>query len=502
MGTLQVAEIFTDSMVLQRDARIPLWGRAEHDAEITVSFCGQTVRTKARGGEWSLYLEPVGAGGPYEMRISSGREEILLKDILVGDVYLAGGQSNMEYVLANDQNGAREIEEATYPNIRFYNVPRIPYEGAELEEPKQYSKDAAWQCCSPKTAGSCSAVAYYFAKDIYSSVGVPVGIINCSWGGTSASCWMSRESLEDPAVRVYLDEYEAYISRQSSEQYEKERSQYAEALREYARKVSAVPYNPEKKEEYMKAVNSIPYPWPPPLGPKSFLRPAGLYYTMLRKIAPFSVKAVIWYQGESDTNKPALYRTLFGRMIDNWRGDFKNPQLPFLFVQLPSYGGGNPDGEDWAYLREQQVLVSKQVPHTAMAVCIDCGEKDNIHPINKEPVGKRLALLARRRIYGQDVEDSGPVLREMKIEGNKAVLTFDHASGLVLKGDGSKGFQICGEVQRFVDAKAEIQGDAVVVYAEGVENPKAVRYGWSNHVETFLYNGAGLPASPFRTDGT
>lgn len=436
------------------------------------------------------------------MKMTNGEEKIVLKNILVGEVWIAGGQSNMDYTLMNTRNGFEEIPIADYPEIRYYQVPKIPYENSSENNGELSIQQSSWERCTPETAKNFSAVAYHFAKDIFKALNVPIGIINCSWGGTSASCWMSEKYLlSDEKLRVYMDEYIEQITKQSHETYENERIRYDASVSEHATKMAKIQFNPEKVEEYFADQSAGPYPWPPPMGPKCPLRPAGLYHTMLKKIVPFAVRGVIFYQGESDDSKPYLYERLFTKMIENWREDWKNPQLPFLFVQLAAFGQENPEGEEWAIIREQQLLASKSIENTGMAVAIDFGDKNNIHPIDKKPVGERLAFLARGRVYGQVVEYSGPAYREMKIKGNKIILYFDQiGQGLVSKGDRLKGFKICGKDSRFFNAEAEIYEDTVIVSSDEVIQPIAVRYGWSNYEEVNLYNIDGFPATPFRTE--
>lgn len=494
---LQIAPIFSDHMVLQRDKPIKVWGTANDDCQISVEFCGQQRTVQANQGKWSVVLEPVPAGGPFEMKAVSGGAEIRLTDIMVGEVWLAGGQSNMEMMIQNTVHWNEAKSLPGYGDIRYYDAPRIAYEGENYEE-------RVWQVTAPENVGDFSAVAFYFAINIFKTLNVPVGIINCNWGGTSASCWMSEEYLLlDDETRIYYDEFQNVIANQDPEVYENEFERYKQQVLEYSEKKARITIDPRNTREYLAAVNAIIYPWPPPLGPKSFLRPNGLYHTMIQKIVPFSIRGVIWYQGETDTARPAAYGKLFSNLIRNWREDWRDPRLPFLFVQLPAYADQNPEGEEWALIREQQFLVSKSVPHTAMVVSMDCGERDDIHPTIKKPIGERLALQARAKVYGEDVECSGPVFVQKKIIGTRIVLDFEYVGqGLVAKDGGSlHGFQISGADGVFFTATSEIKGDTVEVYREGLTDPRQVRYLWANYAEGNLYGWNGLPAMPFRTDG-
>lgn len=495
-----LAQIFTDNMVLQKDVKVPIWGEAPSDSNIVVEIHGQVKETLAVNGKWFVLLSPLKSGGPYELNVTCDNSSIIIRNILVGEVWVAGGQSNMEFNLQKSLKGREYISGANYPNIRYYDVPKIEYEDG------LHSEDSAtqnsWLICTPENAGKFSAVAYHFAVDLYENLDVPIGIIGCNWGGTSASCWMSTECLaEHEDLKAYLDEYNEQISTLSNEVYEKQRITNNLEIEEYNAKCDKFRLENPGIEEDVVASSVEGYPWPPPMGPKCFLRPSGLYNTMLKKIIPYEVKGVLWYQGETDAEKPTLYRKLFSTMIGNWRNDWKNPELPFLFVQLPAYAAENPLGDDWALLRESQLHVMKNLNKTFMVVSIDCGEKDNIHPVNKKPIGERLAILALSEIYRQKSESTGPIYNRMDIDGNKIILYFNHMGrGLSVKGVSLRGFEICGSNKRFVPAKAEIINNTVVVYSDEINCPYVVRYGWSNYPDINLYNIEGLPASPFRTD--
>ncbi len=505
-NSFKLASIFTDHMVLQRDAVIPVWGTAQDGETIGIEFLGAAYETKAHEGKWHLHLSPVNAGGPYEMKVTNGDGEHILKDILVGEVWVAGGQSNMQMTLNESLNGRAEAALADDGNIRYYDVPRI---AAEEDAETAAQQEASWRSCTPETAGLFSAVAYYFAKKLSKSLDIPIGIIGCNMGGTSASCWMSEKYLaSDEDTKAYLDEYNDYISKHSEEECAIQTEEFNRRFEEYLKKADVYKAAHPAAGETEMSRNAGDVPWPPPMSKKSFLRPSGLYHNMVRKIAPYGIKGVIFYQGESDEHKAGSYGKLFRKMMENWRDDWNNPSLPFLFTQITYYGRGeDPEnnvetkGEEWAVTREQQLLTSMQDPHTAMAVITDCGEKDNIHPLDKCTVGQRLALLAEAKIYGLDVPCQGPAYREMRISGDTATLYFDHAEkGLTAKGEELKGFKVCGEDKRFVTANARIKGNTVEVSGEGIEAPVAVRYGFANYSCANLFNMDGLPASPFRTD--
>ncbi|WP_256758937.1 sialate O-acetylesterase [Cohnella sp. WQ 127256] len=483
---LKVNQIFSDHMVLQRDSVVPIWGEGTEGETVTVSCQGTHVHSVVADGDWKIELPAFGAGGPYELTVESGQESIVFQDVLFGDVWLAGGQSNMEWRLKHSKGGELEIPLADLPKVRFYNVPRVAYEDG-LEH------HAAWEICSPETAGEFSAVGYYYAKELEHSLNIPIGIVGCNWGGTSASCWIPEEVLvADTELRAYIDDYKISLNNSTLEARVIEQKQYQEVLAEYNRKESAG----------LKGEELGNYPWPP-LNEQSFYRPTGLYGTMIRKAAPYGVKGFIYYQGESDAHKPALYDKLLATLIRTWREDWGSLELPFLFVQLPGFAhDGKPDGEEWPLLRESQWIVTERVANTGMSVILDCGEKDDIHPLDKKPVGDRLARVALSSVYGRhDVVSSGPVFRDMTVEAGKVNLRFDCCEGGLATRDGDLiGFQVAGDDSDFVAATASIEGNTVWVWSDTLHNPINVRYAWANYPEANLVNGCGLPAGPFRTD--
>jgi sialate O-acetylesterase len=478
--------IFTDHMVLQRNAEVPVWGTGVDGQRISVACGGKRTETVVSEGKWKAVLPPMEAGGPHELTVRTGDDTMTFTDVLIGDVWLAGGQSNMQWPLKDSEGAETEIRFASHPQIRYYDVPRVAYEdGVEWA--------ASWKVCSPEHAGDFSAVAYHYAKQLQAQLGIPIGIVGCNFGATSASCWISEECLsEDTDLRVYLDEYREQVKEFDWEKHEEEEKRFQESFDAYNRRL----------EEGKTGGELGDLPWPPPMSPRSFMRPNGLYGTMLKRAVPYGIKGFLYYQGESDASKALLYDKLLKTLIDNWRTDWGNEKLPFLFVQLASFGcDGNPDGEDWALLRESQTMVVEQVPHTGMAVILDCGEEGDIHPRNKKTVGERLALVSLDRVYGVDIESSGPVYSGIQVNGDKAVLLFAHGEGLAAGGGGElTGFEIGARSGRFVPAQAKVAGDTVTLWSPDVPTPYAVRYGWKNYTEANLTNSLGLPAGPFRTD--
>lgn len=432
--------LFTDGAVLQRGQNVPVWGTANDGEKVTVEFAGQTATTTAQGGKWKVELKPLEVGGPFSMKIS-GDNEVTVNNLLVGEVWVASGQSNMEWKFNSSHEPGVEGPKAKYPQIRMITAAKV----ASLVPLDEIQ--GKWQECSPETVGGFSAVAYYFARDLHAKLGVPVGIISTSWGGTPAQAWTSAEGFEGhPELKGYADQ----------------------------RKAAA-----EK---------------PPEKGPGPNF-PSALYNAMIAPVVPYGMKGVIWYQGESNAGQSKQYQTLFPAMIADWRTKWKVGDFPFLFVQIAPFKGQPPE------IREAQFLTLAKSKNTAMAVTTDYGDANDIHPKQKEPVGHRLSLAARALAYGEKIVYSGPLYSEMKAAGDKAWISFSHVGGGLVAKDGDlKGFTIAGADGKFLPAKAEIKGDKVSVSAEGVSAPKAVRYGWDNVPDVNLFNRDGLPASPFRTD--
>ena len=432
--------LFTDGAVLQRGQNVPVWGTANDGEKVTVEIAGQTATTTAQGGKWKVELKPLEAGGPFSMKIS-GDNEVKVNNLLVGEVWVASGQSNMEWTLNASFQPEVEKPKANFPQIRMITAKKV----ASLTPLDEVQ--GKWQECSPETVGGFSAVAYYFARDLHAKLGVPVGIISTSWGGTPAQAWTSAEGFEgQPELKGYADQIKAAAEK------------------------------------------------PPEKGPGPHF-PGALYNAMIAPVIPYGMKGVIWYQGESNAGQSKQYQTLFPAMIADWRTKWKLGDFPFLFVQIAPFKGQPPE------IREAQFLTLAKSRNTAMAVTTDYGDANDIHPKKKEPVGNRLSLAARALAYGEKLVYSGPLYQEMKAAGDKAWISFSHlGGGLVAKDGDLKGFTIAGADGKFVPAKAEIKGDKVIVSAEGVADPKAVRYGWENVPDVNLFNKEGLPASPFRTD--
>jgi sialate O-acetylesterase len=632
---LALASVFTDNMVLQRDRKIPVWGTADDGARIAVQLNGKLAITRAVNGTWRATLPPMPQGGPYVLTVSSEKDRIHLANVLVGEVFIASGQSNMEFGLPGVSNGNAEVAQASYPNIRFFTVER-----ATSVRPLDSVK-GSWTPCTPQHAAGFSAVAYFFARELATRDGLNVGIIHTSWGGTPAEAWTDEATLRsDPDLAPLLEPLEAWRNSPASARQEIQRKMaewerfwdgvferneelgrgfadpradvfawtavevpgqssilatvdgvvwYRRELdlppawqgqdltlalgpiddfditywngREIGRTTKSTPnwymvgreytvpgalvrpgtntiavrivdswlgggfggpaqaMQLRRKDSGADAAMSLAGTW---LSHTAFqldpqrdpVRPAEgdeshvatlLYNAMIAPLIPYGIRGAIWYQGEENTSRHLQYRKLFPAMIDAWRRAWGQGDFPFYFVQLANYMQrlDAPSESDWAGLREAQRRTLAR-PNTGMAVTIDIGDAGNIHPPNKQDVGKRLALWAEAKLYGRrNLAYSGPLYKRMKVQGDTIAVSFDHAQGGLLAAGGGKleGFAIAGADGKFVWANARIDGERVVVSSPQVRKPRAVRYGWADNPAVNLTNRAGLPASPFQTDG-
>ena len=437
--------LFSDHMIVQKGVAVPVWGTAGEGEKVTVIFNGQKVSTIATNGKWMIRLSPMAYQlTPLTMTVS-GKNTIIINDILVGEIWLCSGQSNMERQLGPRPpqplitDWEKEKDAANYPLIREYYVP-LKYSGSRTADAQ-----SSWTVCSPNTVPDFSAIGYLFAKNLFIQLNVPVGILFSAFGGTPAEDWMSETAL-------------------------KSNSKLEELVVGYDKPTTA--WKPEGK-----TMN-------------------GLYNGMIYPLLPYALKGVVWYQGESNNDRPTLYKTILSSLITNWRKDFKQGDIPFLIVQIA------PNKDMCPELRESQFLVSQKVPNTALIVTTDCGDAENIHPSHKQPVGERLAIAARALAYKEKIEYTGPVYRSFTIKKDQVFLNFSHIGiGLTAKrNEELKGFTISGGDKKFVPAKAFIKRNQIVVFDKRIKKPVAVRYGWSNVPDVNLFNGEGLPASPFRTD--
>jgi sialate O-acetylesterase len=621
---VHLPKVISDGMVLQRDAQIKIWGWAAEGEKISVHFIDSTYNTAADDkGNWNIRLPKLKAGGPYEMNVNASNS-ISISDIMIGDVWVCSGQSNMELNMqrASPLYGA-EITNSENPYIRYFEVP----DKYNFSSPQKDLPSGEWKKANPQNVLSFSAVSYFFGKELYDRYQVPVGLINSALGGSPAESWMSEEGLKE--FPEHYNEAQRFKDSTLIQQIQNEDRTRINTWYSQLRKNDQGYKNPERPwyspeynssdwstmkipgywaDESLGFVNGVvwfrkeinipasmvgkparlnlgrivdadsafvngifvgtkSYQYPPrrydipptilkegrniivvrvinswgkggfvedkpyelvvdthtidlkgdwqyklgakmePLRGETFIRwkPMGLYNAMIAPLLDYKIKGVIWYQGESNAGRPVEYRKLFPALIKDWRKNWKQGDFPFIFVQLPNFMEAKPQPSEsnWALLREAQ-LKTLSLPNTAMAVTVDIGEWNDIHPLNKKDVGKRLALAAQKVAYGDvEVVYSGPLYKSMTIEGNKIILKFTNiGSGLIVKeNDQLKSFAICGTDNKFVWANAKIKNNKVVVWSDKVENPVAVRYAWADNPEgANLYNKEGLPASPFRTD--
>jgi sialate O-acetylesterase len=618
--------LFSDHVVLQRDVPVPVWGWAEPGTRIKVALAGQSVETTAdAGGKWMAKLGPYPAGGPHTLAVT-GPKSVEVKDILVGDVWICSGQSNMEWPLSAANNAEKEIASATNPRIRLFTVPK------KIALEPTTTVEASWQTCSPETARGFSAVGYFFGRELERELNVPIGLINTSWGGTVAEAWASAGALdampdfkgaleqikgekpEDGKPPVKFETLMAAWWKKNDPGSGEQPSWSDPKFDATSWKTAKLPGHWEKGPlpdfdglAWFRKEIDLPDAWDGKaanlslgpiddrdttfvngvevggmnlwLAPRDYKIPAGvlkagrnviavrvldtageggfggsakdmklalagddkaepialagdwaykastpmsslstppepassnpnrvtvLYNGMIAPLKPFPIKGAIWYQGESNVGRAAQYRKLLPTMIKDWRDSFQVGEFPFYIVQLANFleVKKQPVDSAWAELREAQYLTTRALPNVGLALAIDIGAAADIHPRNKQDVGRRLALNALASAHGKDVESSGPVYKAKEVKGNAIRLTFDHlGGGLVAKGgEKLEGFAIAGADGKYQWADATIDGDAIVVSSPKVEAPANVRYAWADNPICNLYNQAGLPAVPFRTD--
>jgi sialate O-acetylesterase len=624
---VSLPRIFSSNMVLQRNKPVPVWGWADAGEKVTLvlSSAGKSAQTKTikagADGKWILRLDPLQAGGPYELQVKGKKNTISFTDVLIGEVWICSGQSNMEWPISKSDNAAEEIKNANYPEIRHFAVPK----DISLS-PLDDIKRGEWKVTTPENAPGFTAVGYFFARELYQKLKVPIGLLHTSWGGTHVETWISKEGMSA------FDEFASIASSlpNSMEEFNRNKKQKLDELivakhggfgtaqeiaqwptatyndanwpvmelpkafdREllpgfdgtlWFRKQFTLPTQPTtgnivlslgvvydfdvtyvngikigsgevkgENRQYVLPANvlkagenvialrlenksgdggirgkaeqiylakdgvniSLAGPWKyrieSSVNNNQYIGPNAtgtlLYNAMIAPLVPYAIQGAIWYQGESNAGRAYQYRKSFPLMISDWRKKWGGENFPFYFVQLASFDsekGNSEKGSRWAELREAQTMTLRTSPNTGMAVTVDIGNPTDIHPRNKQDVGKRLALNALKNTYGQDVVASGPVFESMQTSGNKVTISFQNAQGgmhAVGKYGYLTGFEVAGQDQKFYWAKAEIQGNNVIVYSEKVPNPVAVRYGWADdNVEANLFNSSNLPAVPFRTD--
>jgi sialate O-acetylesterase len=469
--------LFTSHMVVQRNKPVHLWGWADRGEHIAATFRGNTATIEADSlGRWELYLPPGPEGGPFNLSIH-GTNAIMLDDVMVGDVWVASGQSNMEFPMTDLLEADKQIAAVSCPRVRLF---RLDHQASEY--PLENVKAAPWAQCNAQSVGPFSAVAYFFAKEISEREKVTIGVIESNWGGTLAESWTSLDAL--CANAALMPVFAARASMMDTQSSRMLQQKLDEADKAAGKDVPARPWNPQ------------PEMW----------EPATLYNGMIAPITRFPIEGVIWYQGESNSSldRASTYATLFPTLIHDWRRRWAQGDFPFLFTQISNFKSG--PNEDWATIRNAQ-RQALSVTNTAMAVTIDVGNPDNVHPKDKATVGHRLALAARDVAYGEHVEDAGPLFRQVTMESSQQGATlrtelrvwFDHAQGLTAKGGTVRGFEIAGPDGKFVQAEANIDGATVLIHSLAVPQPRSVRYDWANSPDGNLFNGDGLPMSPFQS---
>lgn len=474
---ITLPSFISSNMVIQSGMPVPIWGQAVAGERITVVFRNQKKTTAAgKSGYWKVMLDPMKPSGTSSVMTVSGTNTIKIENVLVGEVWVCSGQSNMEFPLAKGAswrtgvyNYDEEVAKANYPEIRLFivksNKADSPLSGCQGE----------WKVCTPENIRDFSAVGYYFARYLNSRIHRPVGMIESAVGGTHAELWTRMEIMaNNPLYAAVFEEYHQDLKKYMD--YKIALSQWNKKLKEGAKDSSVTAAPPLKVKE----------PW----------RPACLWNAMVQPLIPYAIKGVIWYQGESNDGRASAYSQVFANLIASWRKEWKQGDFPFYFVQIAAEKDKTP------ILRDAQTQVWKTVNNTGMAVAIDEGDSANIHPRNKALIGERLAYWALAKDYGfKDVAFSGPLYKSMKISGNSLQLFFDFAEkGLLAKGDHLREFYVAGADKQFYPAKAVISGNTVIVSSEKVETPLYARYAWKNYMHPNLYNQQGLPAIPFKTD--
>jgi sialate O-acetylesterase len=479
-AVVKLPNILSDHAVLQRDAPIHIWGWADPGEAVSVVLHDQQrSAVTGRLGHWEVYFAPEHAGGPYELRVAAANT-IVLSDILIGDVWFASGQSNMEMPLegfpgnAVLNNADQEIKSADHPNIRLLHIGQNSSNYPLPDQPD------TWRICTPETAISFSAVAYLFGREIEQREHVPIGLIDSTWGGTPAEAWISLDSISADSSLMPVFAFWSALADQQPD-------------------TAALVAAEEREDAADKLAGRAPveHSWHPNL---DSWRPSALFNAMVAPATPFAIKGVIWYQGETNSNvgRANLYQKVFSTLISDWRLKWQQGNFPFLYVQISSFKSDNT--ESWGTLRDQQRRTLDLV-NTAMAGTLDIGDPDNVHPSDKQTVAARLVLAARVLAYGESIEYSGPLFRQATVEGTGMRVWFDHTDGkLTSKPPALAGFEVAGGDHHFVAASARIDGNTVFVSSPQVAQPRYVRYAWPNVPDATLFNAAGLPASTFTSE--
>ena len=468
---VSLPNIFGDHMVLQQGQKNKVWGRAEAGESVTVTIDQQKHQATADAkGDWHLMLEPLPVGGPYELAVK-GKNEIKFTDVLVGEVWVCSGQSNMQWSIDQSNDPDLERAAANFPLIRMVNVPQVG-----TQEP-QWNFNGSWKVCTPENVGKFSAVGYFFGRQLHQTLGVPIGLINNAWGGSACEAWIRRDLLAaDAQFQPLLDRWAQMEAR-----------------------FQTLSNKTELTEDEKKQLNQL-------RGQMSGnARPGNIYNGVLKSHLGYGIRGAIWYQGESNASRAYQYRELFPLMISSWRTEWNQGDFPFYWVQLADFLPEKPEPSDssWAELREAQTMTMARLPNTGQAVIIDIGEGKDIHPKNKVDVGRRLARWALAKDYGVAIPYQSPQYQSMEKQGSKVLLTFDHVGSGWRPFDVNepRGFAIAGADHKFVWASAKILPTGQIeVWSDLVPEPAAVRYAWADNPVCNLFSQSGLPLTPFRTD--
>ena len=481
---ISMPSIFGDHMVLQQKISNPVWGWASPGEMVKVEINDQSHSVKAdQKGNWKITLRPIPSGGPYRMNIAGENTKFFFDDVLVGEVWICSGQSNMAWPIKNTNSAELAMLTANYPNIRLISVPQVGTQEA------QDDFDGEWTSCSSESIEDFSAVGYFFGRRLHHALDVPIGLIDNAWGGSAAEAWIRKDVLDND------DKYDELMAwwkdREASYDYESEIDGWKKQVTEWEaeEETERAPRRPRRPRNLMKGNH----------------RPANIYNGVLHPTIGYGIRGAIWYQGESNASRAYQYRDLFPLMIEHWREEWGQGEFPFYYVQLADFLAetDEPGDSNWAELREAQTMTMDRVENVGQAVIIDVGEGRDIHPRNKQTVGDRLARWALAKDYNKDIQYMGPSYQSMNIDGNKIILTFDHVGQGLYAFDTPEpqGFTIAGDGKKFVVATAKIISTTQVeIWSDGVENPVAVRYAWANNPIINMYNRDGLPMIPFRTD--
>ncbi|MDQ8194935.1 sialate O-acetylesterase [Coraliomargarita sp. SDUM461004] len=478
---IRLAPLFQDHGVLQRDMPLRIWGVADPGEPVKVFFLGKKEEAiAASNGEWSVTLAPSSASNqPQSLVVQGANHTITVKDLLVGELWFCSGQSNMAWTVKLSNDSEREVLQANYPSIRLYQVPK-----ASSNKPES-NVGGEWRVCMPKTIADFSAVAYYFGRHLHEALDVPIGLINSSWGATQAEAWISAEALRKSSVYPNVKKrWESVLASYPSDfdRYRAKLDAWRQASREAASRGDQI------KAKAPRA----------PLGPGSKREPSGLYNGMVAPFLPATIRGVIWYQGESNAVQHEEYEELFTSLIQDWRSGFEQPSLFFNYVQLANvHRKYDPTKQEFSYIREAQRHVLK-LADTGMAVAVDIGERNQIHPGNKQEVGRRLAAIALAQVYDKDVTFYGPSVVAAYSLGRQVRVEFDSgANHLVLNDLEDHGFELAGSDEVFYAAEATLMGSVLLLESDDIASPQYIRYAWGNDPIVSVFNDASYPASPF-----